>query len=186
MEHARPPPELCLEGNSISRADAWKRWKTQFNLFVKASGAHKESGDVQASLLINLLGSEGFDIYETLIFEDEKQREDVTIVIQKFDKYFDSAIKVCQVDEVSSASHRLLESGCSTIRSTKGSTIVDAVAVAGSNRGNSSRGVHRGGRWRCTGVARPQQAYDCIRWRWRSRVGTHLTIVTDVVDSVRN
>ncbi|XP_041984951.1 uncharacterized protein LOC121737351 isoform X1 [Aricia agestis] len=88
MEHARPPSELCLDGSSVSRADAWKRWKTQFSLFLKASGVHSEKADVQASLLINLIGPEGFDVYETFTFEKDSDRDDVAVLLAKFDAYF--------------------------------------------------------------------------------------------------
>ncbi|CAH2268402.1 jg6271 [Pararge aegeria aegeria] len=66
MEHAKPPPELSVDGSPVSRADAWKKWKTQFQLFIKAAGVHKEDPAVQASLLINLIGSDGFDVYQTI------------------------------------------------------------------------------------------------------------------------
>lgn len=49
MEHARPPPELQIEGSPATRADAWKKWWKQFEVFLKASGVNKESKDVQAS-----------------------------------------------------------------------------------------------------------------------------------------
>ncbi|XP_045502933.1 uncharacterized protein LOC123699928 [Colias croceus] len=88
MEHARPPSELVLEGNSVSRADAWKKWRTQFNLFLKASGVHKEDSAVQASLLVNLIGPEGFDLFETFHFEQEKDKDNVSLLIKKFDEYF--------------------------------------------------------------------------------------------------
>ncbi|XP_062529147.1 uncharacterized protein LOC134200371 [Bombyx mori] len=88
MEHARPPSELSLEGNSVSRADAWKRWRKQFHLSLKASGVHKEEGSVQASLLINLIGTEGFDVYETFKFSNDTEKDDVTVLLKKFDEYF--------------------------------------------------------------------------------------------------
>ncbi|XP_072945729.1 uncharacterized protein [Epargyreus clarus] len=87
MEHARPPVELCVDGSPVSRADAWRRWKTQFNLFLKASGVYKEEPAVQSSLLVNLIGPDGFDIYQTFTLED-KERDDVTVLLKKFDDYF--------------------------------------------------------------------------------------------------
>ncbi|XP_039755212.1 uncharacterized protein K02A2.6-like [Pararge aegeria] len=88
MEHARPPPELSVDGSPVSRADAWKKWKTQFQLFIKAAGVHKEDPAVQASLLINLIGSDGFDVYQTFTFEKETDRDDVAVLLKKFDSYF--------------------------------------------------------------------------------------------------
>lgn len=49
---------------------------------------HKEEGGVQASLLINLIGPEGFDVYETFTFEDSTDKDNVDKLIQKFDEYF--------------------------------------------------------------------------------------------------
>ncbi|XP_045451661.1 uncharacterized protein K02A2.6-like [Melitaea cinxia] len=90
MEHARPPSELKIDGvgGPVSRADAWKKWKQQFLLFIKASGVYSESSSIQASLLVNLIGPDGFDIYQTFNFEREEDRDDVNIVLKKFDKYF--------------------------------------------------------------------------------------------------
>ncbi|CAK1597622.1 unnamed protein product [Parnassius mnemosyne] len=94
MEHARPPSELQLEGGPVSRADAWKRWRQQFVLFMKASGVHSETSAVKASLLINLIGSEGFDIYQTFTFTKEDDRDDVQIILSKFDEYFGTKINI--------------------------------------------------------------------------------------------
>lgn len=75
MEHARPPSELFMEGAPVSRGDVWKRWRQQFNLFVKAFGGDSESFGVRASLYVNLIGTEGFDVYQT--FSLEKDNDDV-------------------------------------------------------------------------------------------------------------
>lgn len=57
-------------------------------LFVKASGVHTEPSSVQASLLVNLIGADGFDIYQTFTFETESERDDVNVLLKKFDSYF--------------------------------------------------------------------------------------------------
>lgn len=88
MEHARPPPELNMEGGPVSRADAWRRWRQQFLLFIKASGVDSENSAVQASLLINLIGPEGFDVYQTFTFTKDTDKDDVNEVLKKFDSYF--------------------------------------------------------------------------------------------------
>ncbi|XP_045458516.1 uncharacterized protein K02A2.6-like [Melitaea cinxia] len=90
MEHARPPSELKIDGvgGPVSRADVWKKWKQQFLLFMKASGVYSESSSIQASLLVNLIGPDGFDIYQTFNFERDEDSDDVNIVLKKFDEYF--------------------------------------------------------------------------------------------------
>ncbi|CAH2092467.1 unnamed protein product [Euphydryas editha] len=88
MEHARPPAELVLEGGPASRADSWRKWLKQFNVFLKASGVYKESKEIQASLLVNLIGSEGYDIYLTFKYIKEEDQDDIDILIKKFNEYF--------------------------------------------------------------------------------------------------
>ncbi|XP_061710675.1 uncharacterized protein K02A2.6-like [Cydia pomonella] len=88
MEHARPPPELCLEGGPAARAEAWRRWYTQFQVFLKASGVYKETSDVQASLLVNLIGSEGYNVYLTFRFTKDENRDDLQTLVDKFNDHF--------------------------------------------------------------------------------------------------
>ncbi|CAH2226702.1 jg3211, partial [Pararge aegeria aegeria] len=88
MEHARPPADLVLEGGPASRADAWRKWYKQFNVFLKASGVHKETKDIQASLLINLVGPDGYDIYSTFKFSKDENQDDIDVLVTKFNEYF--------------------------------------------------------------------------------------------------
>ncbi|XP_069356777.1 uncharacterized protein [Maniola hyperantus] len=88
MEHARPPAELCLEGGPACRATAWRKWRQQFYVFLKAAGVHKESTDVQASLLVNLIGPEGYDIYTTFKYTKDETRENIDILVKKFNEHF--------------------------------------------------------------------------------------------------
>ncbi|XP_052751506.1 uncharacterized protein K02A2.6-like [Galleria mellonella] len=88
MEHARPPAELNMDGGPVSRADAWKKWKQQFMLFLKASGVASERSSVQASLMVNLIGPDGFDVYQTFTFDEDSERDDVAVLMKKFDNYF--------------------------------------------------------------------------------------------------
>lgn len=88
MEHARPPVELVLEGGPANRADSWRKWLKQFNVFLKASGVCKESKDVQASLLINLVGPDGYDIYSTFKFLKDGDEDDIDVLIKKFCDHF--------------------------------------------------------------------------------------------------
>ncbi|XP_059061528.1 uncharacterized protein K02A2.6-like [Achroia grisella] len=88
MEHARPPSELVLEGGPAARSDAWRKWSKQFMVFMKASGVYKESTDVKSSLLVNLIGSDGYDIYTTFKYDKNENQEDFDILINKFNEHF--------------------------------------------------------------------------------------------------
>ncbi|CAG4932714.1 unnamed protein product [Parnassius apollo] len=57
MEYARPPAELSLKGGPAVRAEAWRQWRRLFEVFLKVSGVSKKPKEIQASLLVNLIGS---------------------------------------------------------------------------------------------------------------------------------
>lgn len=63
-------------------------------LFIKASGVQSESTSVKASLLVNLIGSDGFDVYQTFTFEKEADRDDVNVLLEKFDAYFGTKVNI--------------------------------------------------------------------------------------------
>lgn len=90
MEHARPPSELILEGGPASRGEAWQKWLQQFNVFLKASGVAKESSDMKASLLVNLIGSEGYDVYTTFKFIKDENKECFDTLVRKFNAHFET------------------------------------------------------------------------------------------------
>lgn len=94
MEHARPPPELNVEGSAATRAEAWKKWWKQFSVFLKASGVSKEAKDVQACLLVNLIGAEGYEIFSTFTYTKDESAEDIDCVKKKFDNHFGTKVNV--------------------------------------------------------------------------------------------
>lgn len=88
MEHARPPAELSLDGGPAARAESWRQWRKLFEVFLKASGVSKEPKEIQASLLVNLIGSAGYEVYTTFMFQDGETEDDIDCVLKKFDNYF--------------------------------------------------------------------------------------------------
>ncbi|KAL4708681.1 hypothetical protein ACJJTC_010626 [Scirpophaga incertulas] len=127
MEHARPPAELSLEGGPAMRSESWRKWRKLFEVFLKASGVSKEAKDVQASLLVNLIGPAGYEAYTTFTYQ--KGEKELT----------SKTIQICQVAELSKE-----ESLC--IDGSGDSAQVNAMSASGSYR---ERGRFRtGGRWR--------------------------------------
>lgn len=88
MEHARPPAELVLEGGPATRSDAWRKWKKLFNVFLKASGVSKEPKEVQASLLVNLVGPAGYEIFTTFTYSEGESEDDIGCLLKKYDAHF--------------------------------------------------------------------------------------------------
>lgn len=88
MEHARPPAELVLEGGPATRSEAWRKWKKLFNVFLKASGVSKKPKEVQASLLVNLVGPAGYEIFTTFTYAEGESEDDIACLLEKFDSHF--------------------------------------------------------------------------------------------------
>lgn len=88
MEHARPPAELSLEGGPATRSESWRKWRKLFEVFLKASGVSKEPKEVQASLLVNLIGPAGYEVYNTFNFAKGESEDDIQCVLQKFENHF--------------------------------------------------------------------------------------------------
>lgn len=88
MEHARPPAELSLDGGPATRSEAWRKWRKMFEVFLKASGVSSEAKEVQASLLVNLIGPAGYEVYTTFAYGDGESEDDINSLLNKFDKYF--------------------------------------------------------------------------------------------------
>ncbi|CAG9089362.1 unnamed protein product [Plutella xylostella] len=88
MEHARPPGELAVEGGPVARADAWRKWRKQFEVFLIASGVSKESEEIQASLLVNLIGPSGYEIFSTFTYLKSESEHNLKCILTKFDAHF--------------------------------------------------------------------------------------------------
>lgn len=82
--HFRPPDSITFDDN---RAASWKRFKCDFLFFIKATGVIKETEDVQVASLLNLIGSEGRDIYSTFKWEPTEDKEILNDVVKKSDDY---------------------------------------------------------------------------------------------------
>ncbi|XP_046734955.1 uncharacterized protein LOC124404666 [Diprion similis] len=85
MEYAQKPPALSSEG---SMSENWVDWKQQFLIFLKASGIADKPTDVKASILLNLIGPVGMKVFKKFIFHHPADKENVDILMEKFDDHF--------------------------------------------------------------------------------------------------
>lgn len=85
-QFARRPDELSSKGPMDVN---WRNWKQQFLIFLKASGALDKPTDVKASLMMNLIGQAGLEIFHTFTFDPPSESEDLDLLMKKFDDYFD-------------------------------------------------------------------------------------------------
>lgn len=84
MEASRLPEALSFKGDIASH---WTLWEQKFNLYLLASGKTKKEEDVKIAVLLNLLGNEGLQIYNTFEFSNSESPETLELVLDKFREY---------------------------------------------------------------------------------------------------
>lgn len=82
--HFRPPPPLSLTGNV---AENWKKFVQKFEYFLEATDKTEKTGKVKVAILLNLIGDEGLEVYNTFRFEEEADRQDINKVLEQFSKH---------------------------------------------------------------------------------------------------
>lgn len=84
-ESGRAPEPFSFEGNNV--ANSWKFWKQKFELFLIASGKSNKEDKIKIAVLLNTLGDQGIQIYNTFEYENEEDEKKYSIVLEKFDVY---------------------------------------------------------------------------------------------------
>ena len=79
------PAPLRVNGNNL--AVEWKRFKGQWTNYVRAAKVDGEEPDRQAAILIACIGSDAYDVYTTLQFNNDDDRNDPTKVLEAFETY---------------------------------------------------------------------------------------------------
>lgn len=63
----------------------WQLWKQKFDIYLKASGKKNEIEEVKIAILLNCIGDEGLEVYNT--FEDDK-KSTLQKLLDSYDAYF--------------------------------------------------------------------------------------------------
>lgn len=85
MANFNPPANF-----SFDLPTEWLGWKQRFERYRIATKLNKDDGTVQVSCLclIYAMGAEAENIFKSFKFAAEKDRDDIKIVLAKFDEYF--------------------------------------------------------------------------------------------------
>ncbi|GJQ66157.1 hypothetical protein Trydic_g4219 [Trypoxylus dichotomus] len=83
-DRCRVPDYFDFQGDVTAN---WTLWKQKFNFYLLASGKSKESDEIKIALLMNFLGDEGIRIYNTFEFNEGEDRNKLSEILSKFDKY---------------------------------------------------------------------------------------------------
>ncbi|XP_054918600.1 uncharacterized protein [Dermacentor andersoni] len=69
----------------------WRTWKSEFELFATATQLTKQPTDVQAATFLVSIGEEGRKAFSTFKFDADEDRNDVKVLIKKFEDYYKPA-----------------------------------------------------------------------------------------------
>lgn len=83
MDSLKAPLELKVTGNMVTN---WQKFHQQFSNYMKASGLELKEESVRIAIFLNLIGEEGYEIYDTLDLTKEERAKYDTI-IKKFEAY---------------------------------------------------------------------------------------------------
>lgn len=73
-----------------NKSKTWKRWYQEYQFYVAASGIHQLPKEMQVGNLMNCLGPDILDIFES--FElNEAEKKDPEIIIKRFSEEFDKS-----------------------------------------------------------------------------------------------
>ncbi|GBM32805.1 hypothetical protein AVEN_216514-1 [Araneus ventricosus] len=85
METFRPPGAINFSYSNL--ADTWNRWTQKLKNYLIASEKGKKPDGVKIAILLNLLGDEGTDIFNTFKSENGKSIEKFDDVLEMFTNY---------------------------------------------------------------------------------------------------
>jgi hypothetical protein len=76
-------------------ATVWRKWKKEFEIYLKAT---RQAGDdtsdgVKTSLLLHAVGSEGQQVYDSFVFDNDDDKERYEVVSKKFEEYYVPKVK---------------------------------------------------------------------------------------------
>ena len=80
---AKPPEPLNLEDRT-RRGDNWKQFKRDWSYYETAAKIDKEAGTVRVAHLLNVIGKDGQDMFDTFSLEGD-DRIDIEKVLQEFE-----------------------------------------------------------------------------------------------------
>lgn len=83
--HARAPDPLTKVDDMASN---WQSWKEDFIIFMKLTGYIDKPNDFRANLLKNRIGKVGTEAIQNISFENAQDKDDMDILIEKLEKYF--------------------------------------------------------------------------------------------------
>ena len=83
---AKPPEPLSLEDRTY-RGEAWKHFKRDWGFYEKAAKIAQETDDIRVAALLNVIGRDAVDLYETFEWIVPDDKWILAVVLSKFDEH---------------------------------------------------------------------------------------------------
>ena len=80
----QPPPQLKISGNT---SENWKRFSQLFDIYGEVTELSKKNDKVQAMTFLNILGSDGLDVYNALTWDADDDNNKLNKIKEKFQEY---------------------------------------------------------------------------------------------------
>lgn len=85
MESFKPPSELKFSSPNL--ADSWVKWKQNFDNFMFATEKIGKDDTIKIAILLNIIGDEGVNVYNTFKFMEEEDKNKYDEVVKKFENH---------------------------------------------------------------------------------------------------
>ena len=82
---AKAPAPLNLS-DRLHHGENWKLFCRECKLYELAAGIHRKADEVRVASLLNVVGKEGLDMYETFQWEDASHALKIDKVLEKFEE----------------------------------------------------------------------------------------------------
>ena len=85
-QYFNPPDKLHYE--SVQELPkAWEKWKRSFDIFMEASECDKKDDKIKVSIMLNLIGPKGQELYDSFSWNNADDKKVLNTVIEKFQEH---------------------------------------------------------------------------------------------------
>lgn len=83
MESFKAPKNLSFNDNV---AENWRKFRQNFEIYMLATGNDKKSPEIKVAILLNIVGEEAVEVFNTFNLTEE-QKKNYDIVVKKFEEF---------------------------------------------------------------------------------------------------
>ncbi|GFT88923.1 transposon Tf2-9 polyprotein [Nephila pilipes] len=80
-------PSALLQFSLVNVKDKWRKWRQELENYLLAMEKDERADKIKIAILLNLLSSEGLEIFNTFKFESPESKANYSEVLQKFEDY---------------------------------------------------------------------------------------------------